>query len=117
MRDSRYQQEHFLRALQRPVRDLLHRIEEEVLQDLNNIPGYYNCQENKPESFQVMENIFEYIVENSDSAGPFWRTRQYRVPENDYDAGAETIHGGVAGQEMPNSEVADYLCCSESTGA
>lgn len=46
--------------------DLLRQIEHEVLRDLNDYLDNYSFKENKAESFQVMKNIFEYIVENAE---------------------------------------------------
>jgi AcrR family transcriptional regulator len=90
--------------------DLLHRIEEEVLQDLNNYLDYYNFKENKPESFQVMENIFEYIVENAELCKVLlgehgnieFQKKIMMLVQRQY---MEEWQG----EEMPNSEVADYL--------
>ena len=46
--------------------DLLRQVVDETLQDINTYLGRYNFKEYEPESFQTMNRIFEYIVENAE---------------------------------------------------
>lgn len=46
--------------------DLLRQMVDETLQDLNMYLGSYNFKVVEPESFQIMNRIFEYIVENAE---------------------------------------------------
>ena len=45
--------------------DLLKQLEQEVLGDLNDYLADYNFKAYEPESFQVMNRIFEYVVANA----------------------------------------------------
>jgi AcrR family transcriptional regulator len=49
--------------------DLLSQIERELLRDLNAYLDSYNFKELEAESFQTMNHIFEYIVENAELCG------------------------------------------------
>lgn len=46
--------------------DLLRRVVDETLKDINTYLDSYNFKEYEPESFQIMNRIFEYIVENAE---------------------------------------------------
>jgi AcrR family transcriptional regulator len=46
--------------------DLLRQVVDETMQDLNAYLGNYNFKAYEPESFQIMNRIFEYIVENAE---------------------------------------------------
>ena len=46
--------------------DLLRQVVDETLQDINMYLGSYNFKVYEPESYQIMNRIFEYIVENAE---------------------------------------------------
>lgn len=46
--------------------DLLRQVVDETLQDINAYLDSFNFKEYEPESFQTMNRIFEYIVENAE---------------------------------------------------
>ncbi len=46
--------------------DLLRQLVAETLQEINAYLDSYNFKEYEPESFQIMNRIFEYIVENAE---------------------------------------------------
>ncbi len=46
--------------------DLLRQVVDETLQDINTYLDNFNFKTYEPESFQIMNRIFEYIVENAE---------------------------------------------------
>lgn len=46
--------------------DLMHQIEQELLQDINEYLNNYNFKGYETESFQMVISIFEYIVDNAE---------------------------------------------------
>jgi AcrR family transcriptional regulator len=46
--------------------DLLRQVVDEAMQDINAYLGNYNFKLYEPESFQIMNRIFDYIVENAE---------------------------------------------------
>ena len=45
--------------------DLLQQIQNEILQEIGAMLTNFNYKENKSEAFQMMEKIFDYIIDNS----------------------------------------------------